>query len=84
MPTCKSSASPGGGKHLIVIKNSALTLKLSSHKLFMETINSDLIVRTYEFRRRKLLNLIDVRKSLNKFQHFVPRDQFCGFSCSVL
>lgn len=23
MPTCKSSASPGGGKHLIVIKNSA-------------------------------------------------------------
>lgn len=30
MPTCKSSASPGGGKHLIVIKNSALTLKLSS------------------------------------------------------
>lgn len=29
MPTCKSSASPGGGKHLIVIKNSALTLKLS-------------------------------------------------------
>lgn len=30
MPTCKSSASPGGGKHLIVITNSALTLKLSS------------------------------------------------------
>lgn len=30
MPTCKSSASPEytGGKRLIVIKNSALTLKL--------------------------------------------------------
>lgn len=32
MPICKSSASPGytGGKRFIVIKNSALTLKLSS------------------------------------------------------
>lgn len=45
----------------------------------MVTITSNLIIRTYEFRRSELSNLVDVRKSLNKFQHFVPRDQFRVF-----